>query len=185
MNAKCACNVCSGQIEFESASVGQTIACPHCGMDTILYASPAQPSTVRNKRDKSDETIYSQGNIKVLPTRLMIGSATYAIAAISSLRIVMIPASKLPLLFSILGLIFLPALTGIFFDLGSMGGHILSGLLFLFAVFLIVVAVKKMKPTYALCITTTAQEQQVLTSPTVEALHPVESALHQAISMRG
>jgi DNA-directed RNA polymerase subunit RPC12/RpoP len=34
---KCACNHCSARIEFETEHAGETIACPHCGMDTTLY----------------------------------------------------------------------------------------------------------------------------------------------------
>jgi DNA-directed RNA polymerase subunit RPC12/RpoP len=33
----CPCNVCSAKIEFEPSRAGETIACPHCGMDTLLY----------------------------------------------------------------------------------------------------------------------------------------------------
>jgi DNA-directed RNA polymerase subunit RPC12/RpoP len=35
--AVCTCNTCSGKIEFESGNAGQTIQCPHCGMETILF----------------------------------------------------------------------------------------------------------------------------------------------------
>src|SRR5208283_5793199 len=34
----CKCNVCSGQLEFDRAHSGETIQCPHCGMETILFA---------------------------------------------------------------------------------------------------------------------------------------------------
>jgi len=37
---KCSCNNCDGFIEFPVHGVGRTIACPHCGLDTILF----QPS---------------------------------------------------------------------------------------------------------------------------------------------
>jgi hypothetical protein len=34
---RCPCNNCSGHIEFPEGGVGQTIACPHCGLDTVLF----------------------------------------------------------------------------------------------------------------------------------------------------
>jgi hypothetical protein len=34
---KCACNNCDVFIEFPSHGVGETISCPHCGMETVLF----------------------------------------------------------------------------------------------------------------------------------------------------
>jgi hypothetical protein len=34
---KCPCNNCDVFIEFPAHGLGQTVACPHCGMDTILF----------------------------------------------------------------------------------------------------------------------------------------------------
>jgi hypothetical protein len=50
--AKCKCNQCSAYIEFDAGDAGQTVPCPHCGMDTILYipqlteAKPARPGGI-------------------------------------------------------------------------------------------------------------------------------------------
>jgi hypothetical protein len=33
----CPCNNCSGHIEFPADGVGQTVPCPHCGLDTVLF----------------------------------------------------------------------------------------------------------------------------------------------------
>lgn len=50
--AKCRCQHCSGHIEFDAALLeaaadsvfGQTVECPHCKMDTVLYREPpAEP----------------------------------------------------------------------------------------------------------------------------------------------
>jgi hypothetical protein len=35
----CSCNHCSGKIEFESSHAGETVTCPHCAMETVLFAS--------------------------------------------------------------------------------------------------------------------------------------------------
>lgn len=40
----CSCGTCSGHIEFEAERAGETVQCPHCGIDTLLYV-PAHPST--------------------------------------------------------------------------------------------------------------------------------------------
>jgi len=34
----CNCNVCSGTLEFEAVHAGTTVQCPHCGMETVLFA---------------------------------------------------------------------------------------------------------------------------------------------------
>jgi hypothetical protein len=34
---RCPCNNCSGHIEFPSDGLGQTVTCPHCGMETLLF----------------------------------------------------------------------------------------------------------------------------------------------------
>ena len=46
--AKGACELCGGHIEFPAEAAGQSIACPHCGGTTALYA-PA-PTTTSRKR---------------------------------------------------------------------------------------------------------------------------------------
>ena len=44
MFAKCVCNNCPGHIEFDDSSAGQTVTCPHCGVETVLYAAQAKPA---------------------------------------------------------------------------------------------------------------------------------------------
>jgi hypothetical protein len=34
---KCPCNNCDVFIEFPAHGLGQSIACPHCGMETVLF----------------------------------------------------------------------------------------------------------------------------------------------------
>jgi DNA-directed RNA polymerase subunit RPC12/RpoP/predicted nucleic acid-binding Zn ribbon protein len=46
MNAslvKCRCNSCSQYIEFEPQQAGQTIACPYCNLDTMLFVPRMEP----------------------------------------------------------------------------------------------------------------------------------------------
>jgi hypothetical protein len=41
--AKCACQHCGGNIEFPPHGAGRTIACPHCGAETLLVESYDAP----------------------------------------------------------------------------------------------------------------------------------------------
>src|ERR1035438_1411990 len=34
---KCPCRNCDGPLEFEASAAGQTVSCPHCEVDTLLY----------------------------------------------------------------------------------------------------------------------------------------------------
>jgi hypothetical protein len=43
----CRCNLCSGEIEFESNRAGETITCPWCALDTKLYIPGGLPSPPR------------------------------------------------------------------------------------------------------------------------------------------
>jgi DNA-directed RNA polymerase subunit RPC12/RpoP len=50
----CTCNICSGAIEFESSKAGQTIQCPHCGIETILFIpGKALPNSTSRHTDHS------------------------------------------------------------------------------------------------------------------------------------
>jgi len=44
MFVECVCNNCPGHIEFEESNAGQTVACPHCGIDTVLYVPQGKPA---------------------------------------------------------------------------------------------------------------------------------------------
>jgi DNA-directed RNA polymerase subunit RPC12/RpoP len=37
MFLKCVCNNCPGHIEFDEKDAGRTVACPHCGVETLLF----------------------------------------------------------------------------------------------------------------------------------------------------
>lgn len=65
MNAnliKCPCNNCSAHVEFETEQAGQTIACPHCGLDTILFL----PRTEKPKPAAAQPT-PKNSNLKPCP----------------------------------------------------------------------------------------------------------------------
>jgi hypothetical protein len=58
--AVCKCNNCSGNLEFEVEHDGETIQCPHCKMDTVLYSNPIQEKTAKIIR----KTFYKSGGIE-------------------------------------------------------------------------------------------------------------------------
>ena len=37
MLVKCICTNCAGHLEFEEENAGETIPCPHCGFETVLF----------------------------------------------------------------------------------------------------------------------------------------------------
>ena len=141
---------------------------------------------MNNQSNPGDESIYENGNVRVTRTRLVVGPATYTIAAVSSLRVVAIEPNKSTFHWlATFGGFF--GLMGILLVLGS-DGRVLGTLLLVAGIVLTVCAGivrKRLRPSYGLCVTTSAQEQQVLESPTLEEVLSVEAALHQAISLRG
>jgi S-DNA-T family DNA segregation ATPase FtsK/SpoIIIE len=48
----CPCNNCNGHIEFPESGVGQTVPCPHCGLDTTLF-KPVAASIALTPRQRS------------------------------------------------------------------------------------------------------------------------------------
>jgi predicted RNA-binding Zn-ribbon protein involved in translation (DUF1610 family) len=47
---KCACQSCAGHIEFPSHAAGTSIACPHCGAETILEFAPVKIAAPARKK---------------------------------------------------------------------------------------------------------------------------------------
>jgi predicted RNA-binding Zn-ribbon protein involved in translation (DUF1610 family) len=41
---KCPCNNCDVLIEFPARGLGQTVTCPHCGLETVLFQPGTQPN---------------------------------------------------------------------------------------------------------------------------------------------
>ncbi len=40
----CRCRYCDGRIEFDACQAGESVACPHCGLETLLFVPPPQNS---------------------------------------------------------------------------------------------------------------------------------------------
>jgi ribosomal protein S27E len=46
---KCKCQHCDGHIAFDASNAGETVACPHCGLETIIFAPATQPTTISSQ----------------------------------------------------------------------------------------------------------------------------------------
>ena len=46
----CQCNHCSEKIEFEVGQSGQVVQCPHCGLETTLFAKVVRRTTLVSKK---------------------------------------------------------------------------------------------------------------------------------------
>jgi hypothetical protein len=199
MNSTCTCNLCSKQIEFESSASGQTVACPHCGMDTILFIPQGQRIA---STTKEAEMIYQEENVSVSKTILKVGLSTYPIAAISSFRVIKLPPNNtlprrlatISVVFLIIGFCILGMNASA--DSSSVGAVILGWLFISVTIFIlsflvvsaIVPQIREIltgKPMFGLSVTTSAGDQIAVTSPNFETVRVIESALQKAIAMRG
>lgn len=115
MTAKCQCQYCNGDIEFEVSEFqeshrdpyhifGQKISCPNCGLETELSmpafsaSNPKPPSCpVPEKIDAAlqapaisgDESVFFQdGNVTVTNARFLVGAKTFAMRSVTSIEIV-------------------------------------------------------------------------------------------------
>ena len=46
--SKCDCQHCGGHIAFPSEAAGQTVECPHCKIETLLFLPPAETNQIVN-----------------------------------------------------------------------------------------------------------------------------------------
>lgn len=106
--AKCKCQHCSQNIEFEAFRAGETIACPGCGMDTTLFV-PNREMKISAAPENSPE----KKNIAIICLVIVLVSVLAFIAAMADKEDVEINP-MLVLLFGLVGgiLYFVPALIG-------------------------------------------------------------------------
>jgi hypothetical protein len=95
---KCRCNNCDGHLEFERSSAGERVGCPHCGMETLLFipqeTRTAVPNPPRAVKVQGEDSFLDEGGITVTKTRFMVGTQTYAVANITSVDALHVPASR-------------------------------------------------------------------------------------------
>ena len=58
MDAKCTCNSCGGHLEFDASLAGETIQCPHCGINTALFI----PATLPDQPPKTEVAVPTAKN---------------------------------------------------------------------------------------------------------------------------
>ena len=71
MITKCSCNNCSEHLEFDESAAGSTVACPHCGMDTVLFIPPVErakgkpePTPPPSQPIPSPTTLQQKSNVE-------------------------------------------------------------------------------------------------------------------------
>ena len=53
---KCLCNHCSTPLEFEDSHVGESITCPECNLETVLYMQTSRESKTDSAPKPSPDT---------------------------------------------------------------------------------------------------------------------------------
>jgi Family of unknown function (DUF6232) len=199
--AACPCQLCSQKIEFETGRFqpGMTAACPHCGMETILFIPPR--SQRQSASDGDGDCIFKSGTVTVTGSLLKVGLATFPISAISSFRVITLPEKR-----SVINLfnwaILVSGIFGILILIGNadndsseesaiFGWGLIGIAAFILALRILAGINRKFrfgligKPLFGLNIRTSAVEQTIITSPDILIVDAIGDALQQAISKRG
>ena len=58
--AKCKCQHCEQNIEFETSHAGESVACPNCGMDTLLFSASLMQPVRPKSASKSQAAAQTQ-----------------------------------------------------------------------------------------------------------------------------
>ncbi|HEY1882935.1 MAG TPA: DUF6232 family protein [Candidatus Cybelea sp.] len=123
-----------------------------------------------------ERTIYLDAAAKITPVRAIIAGVTYPIAAITSVRMAVIPRSMLGWLLALLGgviAIFNVTSTG---HLSGFGGGVL-----VLGILLVLMNPKR----YIVMITTAGGEKAALRSPNAQPIVAIVDAINEAIVARG
>jgi DNA-directed RNA polymerase subunit RPC12/RpoP len=98
---ECLCNMCSKRIQFESERTGENVECPHCGFTTFLYFHPKpqpapqrRPPFIPGNIEGVDPAFFDRGGVLVTRSRFVVGSQFFAVANISSARVIYIPPDR-------------------------------------------------------------------------------------------
>lgn len=184
----CRCNLCSAEIEFESSRAGETITCPLCGMETTLYLSQNQsasapPPLTSQQITHDGETVFlNEGSITVTNARFIVGSQTYAMRNITSVRGAEVPPRRLGA--NILGVIGVCFLFYAFFF--GFTQHILAGL---FGATSLVICVFTnlvlLRSDFQILVNTAGGEQSAYESWDSARIARIIDALNKAIVFRG
>jgi DNA-directed RNA polymerase subunit RPC12/RpoP len=184
----CKCNHCSNEIEFESDRAGETIPCPHCGMDTLLYVpytppAPPQIQTATLQAPPGETLFFSDPAVMVTNTRFVTHGRFFPMTAISCVEVR--PVRYRNLLLNCLS---------IFFFLGFLGSlpggsdRTYTAALIWFIFFLMpfsVVMDRQWRPMFEVVITTHSGEVTALESRQRPYVNEIATAISNAIVHRG
>jgi hypothetical protein len=70
---RCPCRNCDGPLEFETEASGQTVPCPHCGLDTTLYIPGARVRTSPVPPKQNGRRRILMASLGILAILLLIG----------------------------------------------------------------------------------------------------------------
>ena len=176
----CRCNLCSGEIEFEAARAGETITCPHCAMETVLYlpggsrpSDPRQKSATPPAADNGEQRFHQRNNVLVTNLRFVVGAKTYAMSGITSVELDRADAHFLwPLLWGCFG-----GLMAAIPDTKVIGWFILIAS--------VAVIAHRLRPKYQVNVTTASGESTALESYRYAEIKEIVDALNNAILSRG
>jgi DNA-directed RNA polymerase subunit RPC12/RpoP len=191
---ECLCNMCSKRIQFESERTGENVECPHCGFTTFLYFHPKpqpapqrRPPFIPGNIEGVDPAFFDRGGVLVTRSRFVVGSQFFAVANISSARVIYIPPDRTAPCLAILGALVLFVVGGGFASVeeGSkaLGYVLLSGAFG--ALTLAIVWLTRLRASYGLLVTAAGGERSAITHHDNFFLGEVLSALNAAIIAQG
>ena len=205
----CRCNFCDGHIQFERDHADENVTCPHCGMETKLYTAPTAqviptappplpplpPQTGQGIANVGGDYVFLyEGGIIVTKTRFMAHGQTFALANITSVSPVQIPArAGGAFIVMLLGAVALLAAIGAFAGAGVGGVDARSNMLL--GIFCALVGLPAVaggiylmataKPSYAIVLNTAGGEVKTCHSRNGDFILRVVAALNKAIVSRG
>ena len=103
MFEKCSCNHCSGHVEFDASHAGQVVACPHCGMETVLFV-PQVPKPLNAKPPQNVGVEIKRGMNPLGVASLVLGIVACVFCWIPFLGLLAIPLAAIGLLLAIIGI---------------------------------------------------------------------------------
>lgn len=122
----------------------------------------------------AEEIFYESGNVKVTNARFVVGSQTYAMNGVTSVKSLVVPANK--------GLAIILIVVGLLILVGASGGGKVFGLLI---AALGGYMIYKAKATHAVMLHSSSGETQALSSTDQVYIQSVIQALNEALIHRG
>ena len=129
--------------------------------------------------DVIENTILEDGNIKITNLRAIMGSKTYAMSNVTSVSLVKRDPSSAPILWAIVGVLFVLIS---FFSFRDFYGCFLLGLLLAVGG---VLGARNAKPTYLVQIGSASGEMKLLGSTDKAHIKKIVDAMNEAIVRRG